>query len=126
VAFFLFVFIWLRATLPRIRYDQLMRFGWQVLLPLSVLNALVTAVVVAFDWPWWVSGLAGVVILVIAGVIYYLRLRAHRRSITPKVTDLTDLDLVMPTSVRMVNIDPTKPPVKSAAIPTTADTVATP
>ena len=40
IAFFLFVLIWLRATLPRIRYDQLMRFGWQVLLPLAVLNLL--------------------------------------------------------------------------------------
>jgi NADH-quinone oxidoreductase subunit H len=42
----LFVFIWIRATLPRLRYDQLMRFGWKVLLPVATLNALVTAVVV--------------------------------------------------------------------------------
>ena len=39
----IFVFIWLRATLPRLRYDQLMRFGWKVLLPVATLNALVTA-----------------------------------------------------------------------------------
>lgn len=42
---FLFLFIWLRATLPRFRYDQLMRFGWQVLLPLALLNILITAVI---------------------------------------------------------------------------------
>jgi NADH-quinone oxidoreductase subunit H len=41
-----FVFIWVRATLPRLRYDQLMSFGWKVLLPLATLNALVTAVLV--------------------------------------------------------------------------------
>jgi NADH-quinone oxidoreductase subunit H len=41
-----FLFIWVRATLPRLRYDQLMSFGWKVLLPLATLNALVTAVVV--------------------------------------------------------------------------------
>ena len=39
-------FIWIRATLPRLRYDQLMSFGWKVLLPLATLNALVTAIVV--------------------------------------------------------------------------------
>ncbi len=41
-----FLFIWVRATLPRLRYDQLMSFGWKVLLPLATLNTLVTAVVV--------------------------------------------------------------------------------
>ncbi|HYI98885.1 MAG TPA: NADH-quinone oxidoreductase subunit NuoH [Thermoleophilaceae bacterium] len=42
---FVILFIWIRATLPRLRYDQLMSFGWKVLLPLATLNALVTAIV---------------------------------------------------------------------------------
>ncbi len=41
-----FLFIWVRATLPRLRYDQLMSFGWKVLLPLATLNTLVTAILV--------------------------------------------------------------------------------
>ena len=40
------VFIWLRATLPRLRYDQLMRFGWKVLLPVATINAVITALFV--------------------------------------------------------------------------------
>jgi NADH-quinone oxidoreductase subunit H len=44
-AFILF-FIWVRATLPRLRYDQLMSLGWKVLLPLATLNLMVTAVLV--------------------------------------------------------------------------------
>jgi NADH-quinone oxidoreductase subunit H len=46
MSFFLFLFIWVRGTLPRLRYDQLMSLGWKALLPLATLNALVTAIVV--------------------------------------------------------------------------------
>jgi NADH-quinone oxidoreductase subunit H len=42
----LYVFIWMRTTLPRLRYDQLMRFGWKVLLPVATINAVITAVLV--------------------------------------------------------------------------------
>jgi NADH-quinone oxidoreductase subunit H len=44
---FLFVYIWVRGTLPRFRYDQLMAFGWKFLLPLAIANLVVTALVVA-------------------------------------------------------------------------------
>jgi len=46
VFFFLFMFFWLRATLPRLRYDQLMRFGWKVMLPLALTNVVLTAIAV--------------------------------------------------------------------------------
>jgi len=46
LAVLLFVFIWMRTTLPRLRYDQLMRFGWKLLLPAATLNAVVTAILV--------------------------------------------------------------------------------
>ena len=42
---FLYIFIWVRATLPRYRYDQLMRLGWKVLIPLAIVNLVVTAIV---------------------------------------------------------------------------------
>ncbi|HET9783535.1 MAG TPA: NADH-quinone oxidoreductase subunit NuoH [Terriglobales bacterium] len=47
VSFFLFLYIWVRGTLPRFRYDQLMSFGWKVLVPLALANVLVTSLVIA-------------------------------------------------------------------------------
>src|SRR5438067_6441102 len=71
VAFFLFLFIWIRATLPRIRYDRLMRLGWQLLLPLAVLNVVISATVVALGLPWWVNGIIGLAI--IAALLLFVR-----------------------------------------------------
>src|SRR5205814_7600569 len=45
VTFFLFLYIWLRGTLPRFRFDQLMSFGWKFLLPVAILNVILTATI---------------------------------------------------------------------------------
>jgi NADH-quinone oxidoreductase subunit H len=47
VGIFIFFYVLLRSTIPRFRYDQLMKFGWKVLLPLSLANILVTSFIVA-------------------------------------------------------------------------------
>jgi len=51
IAALLFIYLWVRATFPRYRYDQLMRLGWKVFLPLSLGAVVVySGVLVAFDW----------------------------------------------------------------------------
>lgn len=52
VSFFMWLFVWVRWSLPRFRYDQLMRLGWKVLLPLATLNLIWVAIGVALDWKW--------------------------------------------------------------------------
>ena len=54
-AFFIFVFMWVRWTIPRFRYDQLMHLGWKVMIPLALINMLLTAIVVLVrenGWPF--------------------------------------------------------------------------
>jgi NADH-quinone oxidoreductase subunit H len=48
ILFFLLLYIWVRGTLPRFRYDQLMSFGWKFLLPVAILNILATALALAY------------------------------------------------------------------------------
>jgi NADH-quinone oxidoreductase subunit H len=48
ILFFIFFFMWVRWTIPRFRYDQLMRLGWQVLMPLAIINVLITGAVITF------------------------------------------------------------------------------
>ena len=106
VAFFLFLFIWIRATLPRIRYDRLMRLGWTTLLPLAVLNIVITAIVVALGWPWWVSCIAGLII--ISAVLLYERsksIQAQSISTVLMKEQGTTKQVVMPSSVRLAKFE---------------------
>jgi NADH-quinone oxidoreductase subunit H len=60
--------IWLRGTYPRIRIDQLMSFGWKVLVPLSFANIVITSIVLFYDWPLWSLSLMSLVLL--GGTLY--------------------------------------------------------
>jgi NADH-quinone oxidoreductase subunit H len=101
VAVFLFLFIWLRATLPRIRYDRLMRFGWQLLLPLAVLNVIITATVVALGLPWWVSGLAGLVVI----VALLLSIRRQTAAAQTPIPVGAKATVTLPSSVRLAKFE---------------------
>lgn len=48
IFFFIFLFMWVRWTIPRFRYDQLMRLGWQVLIPLAIINIVFTGIAITF------------------------------------------------------------------------------
>ena len=52
-SFFLFVFLWLRATFPRYRYDQIMRLGWKVFIPITIVWLIVAAILVVLEVPPW-------------------------------------------------------------------------
>jgi NADH-quinone oxidoreductase subunit H len=86
---FLFVFIWLRSTLPRLRYDQFMNFGWKILIPVALIWVMVIATVRVlgagrYDVPlvtFVVSTIFAVVVL--GSLLLVLRRRARTRNLPP-------------------------------------------
>ena len=55
ISFFLFLFLWFRATFPRYRYDQIMRLGWKVFIPVTIVWLFVEGVAIALGWKPWLS-----------------------------------------------------------------------
>ena len=64
---FIFLIFWIRASVPRLRIDQLMAFSWKILLPLTFVQVLINGAVLVYDAPLWIltiTGLVGIVVLV--------------------------------------------------------------
>jgi NADH-quinone oxidoreductase subunit H len=78
------VIFWIRGTYPRLRIDQLMAFGWKMLVPLSFINIVATGVVLFYGWPKWSLSLVSLVLL--AGTFYVIferpGTRAERMTVT--------------------------------------------
>jgi NADH-quinone oxidoreductase subunit H len=67
----LFVFIWLRGTLPRLRYDQFMKLGWKVLIPASLIWIMVEATIKVIDQKQKIYGIGGIAVLVLVSSFAY-------------------------------------------------------
>ncbi len=111
VALFLFFFMWVRATLPRIRYDHLMAFGWQVLLPLAALNIVFSACCVALNWPWYVNTLFGLAVIV--AVLFLIRGRGQSMGIRFEGKSARG-NQVLPSTVRLAKFERTVAPSNDA------------
>tara|TARA_B100001013_G_scaffold340406_1_gene263572 strand:- start:74 stop:1225 length:1152 start_codon:yes stop_codon:yes gene_type:complete len=68
-ALVIWVIFWIRGTYPRLRIDQLMSFGWKILVPLSFINIVITGIVLFYSWPLWTLTVLSLVLL---GGTFYL------------------------------------------------------
>jgi NADH-quinone oxidoreductase subunit H len=115
----IFIFVWLRGTLPRLRYDQFMAFGWKILIPINLVWILViTAIHVLHDdgLPWWraivIPGSLVVLLIVLPGLFIWEGARARRDADRaeeeeeevrqPHTFPVPPMDLAVPTPPRML------------------------
>ena len=82
--FIVMIIFWIRGTFPRLRIDQLMAFAWQVVVPLSFLNIVITGIYLFYGWPWWSLTLMS---LALSGIIGYL-VHMHLAGPAQKVAQL--------------------------------------
>jgi len=79
--FLIFVFMWIRATFPRLRIDQLMSYCWKVLIPLAFLQILLNGLVLVYEWPDGILLLTSGAGLALAAYIIYRSVRVEPRSV---------------------------------------------
>ena len=79
-ALVIWVIFWIRGTYPRLRIDQLMSFGWKMLVPLSFLNIVATGVVLFYGWPLWTLSLISLVLL--GGTVYVIFRGPRTKTVT--------------------------------------------
>ena len=79
--FVILVIFWIRGTFPRLRIDQLMAFAWQVVVPLSFANILITGVFMYYGWPWWSLTLMSLALSSVIGYLIYKHVTAPARKV---------------------------------------------
>lgn len=79
--FVILVIFWIRGTFPRLRIDQLMAFAWQVVVPLSFANILITGVFMYYGWPWWSLTLMSLALSSVIGYLIYRHMTAPARKV---------------------------------------------
>jgi NADH-quinone oxidoreductase subunit H len=90
-----------------------MRLGWQVLLPLAVLNIVITAVIVALNWSWWIN--FGIEMVIIAIIFFVIRQRSFTDG-TRFTEKAGEVATMMPTSVRLAKFVSVNAPAEEAAV----------
>ena len=79
--FVILVIFWIRGTFPRLRIDQLMAFAWQVVVPLSFLNIVITGIYMFYGWPWWSLSLMSLSLLSLIGYLIYRHMTAPAKKV---------------------------------------------
>lgn len=79
--FVILIIFWIRGTFPRLRIDQLMAFAWQVVVPLSFLNIVITGIYMFYGWPWWSLSLMSLSLLSLIGYLIYRHMAAPAKKV---------------------------------------------